>query len=575
MFLQTNLRFFAKTMITQFLIERENDPYLKISQTRRIESVSHSHFIWITGFQFRYSHMAWPDYSKGFKRKKWNKRNDSIYVPYGSLPRGEYQYRFALYDSLWTGNLTKETVRLKKEWPEEHSILYGDFVDYALERNLYFKPTQKLNSAIIQLYINPVVKIPLPGHVEIAFTHLDQNMNNPVCVYWQVVEDYHKEIVPPRGYWSNYGMSVKLSNISITVCHATHYGAYALLMEPIRPDVSEPISTLDLLTIILSIISIIMLVSFVIAMAMLECYETIQCRIYIYIAISMCFANLFFLVGFFTRTDFDSCTTMMTLMELSFMSVFTWFMVDAIHQLNKIVPLFNPKTNVDAFFIIIGLGLPTSVLIAMLEFPYPAFTELTYCWPYVSGIEYLYFIVPIATVLLVTAIIRVMTFGKVRNDEKKMLSNMNYIRALIGIRATSVTLTTCIVYSVLGTIGIKQSGDVIQVIQLILPIIQIIISGQMIHFFFRRNDEVIDALEEQKKILERMRMNKMDHLAGVYMDVKYIPNPSDKDGNVITESVPNLQKSTVKNTFKNGGSNISLPEDFRMDLTTSETDLIR
>ena len=50
--------------------------------------------------------------------------------------------------------------------------------------------------------------------------------------------------------------------------------------------------------------------------------------------------------------------------------------------------------------------------------------------------------------------------------------------------------------------------------QVILSAIQIITSGEIIFFFFRKNDEVIDALETQKRIMERIRLNRMDHLAG-------------------------------------------------------------
>ena len=48
----------------------------------------YSNMIWITGFQFRYADVRWPMYTgKKFKkvfknRKKWNRRNDTIYGKY-------------------------------------------------------------------------------------------------------------------------------------------------------------------------------------------------------------------------------------------------------------------------------------------------------------------------------------------------------------------------------------------------------------------------------------------------------------------------------------------------------------
>merc|ERR1719242_993378 len=172
----------------------------------------------------------------------------------------------------------------------------------------------------------------------------------------------------------------------------------------------------------------VLLVGFIISMGMLECYQSIQCRIYVAIAVSTLFTDIFYFAGIFARGQPDTCTDLMTLLELTFMCVVTWFMIDAIHQLNMIIPLFNSKTNADAFYTIIGLGLPLAVLIAMLEFPYSSSEELAYCWPTIDGAHYLYFIGPLGIIILITGILRMVTFEKIRNTGKIKEDNINFIR---------------------------------------------------------------------------------------------------------------------------------------------------
>lgn len=588
MFFLEHLKFFGHMMINQFLLEKETNLALQF-QTERDMNLVFSNMIWITGFQFRYADVSWPNYHKShkyFKRKKWNKRNCSIIAQYGALPRGTYKYRFALYDSLWTGPLTRGLVRLKRKWPKRHEIFHGEYVSYDKETDLYFKKTQSVNSPILQLYVEPVPQNPLPAKLVFALNHLNRNMEKPLCVYWQTVEDYSPEIVPTSGYWSNYGMEVESTNKTMTICSAYHYGAFALFMEPILPTVEKPMTTFDIVAILLTLLAMLMIIGYVVSMAMLECYQSTQCRMFIYIAISMFFADLFFFLGIFTRSDFNTCTNLMTLYELAFMFVVTWFMMDSIHQLNMLTPLFNPKTCADSFYVIVGIGLPLAVLIAMLEFPYPEFKELTYCWPNVDGAAYLYFIGPLGVVIIVTTVLRMLTYEKVREADKTRLEDINYMRAFSGTKSTGLIVVTCILYWIIGAAGIKATQKSGEVVMVILSAIQVIISGEIIYYYFRQNDEVADALEQQKKILERMRMNKMDHLAGICMDVKYVPGQGDSLDNLQMESNVDLKDDVDKDSTRFDsmfGSNLisidsSSPDsdtDLRMGDFASQTSLIR
>lgn len=66
--------------------------------------------------------------------------------------------------------------------------------------------------------------------VKISLRHLNENMTDPVCVFWDL-EDHG---------WSNVGCEVVTTNSSVTVCQCDHLTSFALLM---RPKVTSSLAT--------------------------------------------------------------------------------------------------------------------------------------------------------------------------------------------------------------------------------------------------------------------------------------------------------------------------------------------
>lgn len=80
-----------------------------------------------------------------------------------------------------------------------------------------------LNSRVISVSLaRPGRHVELSEPATIVLRHLDTNMSNPVCVYWDMEDNT----------WSDSGCEVKSTNKTDTVCQCSHLTGFALLMRP-------------------------------------------------------------------------------------------------------------------------------------------------------------------------------------------------------------------------------------------------------------------------------------------------------------------------------------------------------
>ena len=63
---------------------------------------------------------------------------------------------------------------------DEPAILKGSYVDYMVDKDLFYKEDWNLNSAIISMSFDPKPEYPLPSEVEIWFNHY--RVNTVLCI---------------------------------------------------------------------------------------------------------------------------------------------------------------------------------------------------------------------------------------------------------------------------------------------------------------------------------------------------------------------------------------------------------
>ena len=488
-------------------------------------SIFHStKMVFDIGKKFRYGDKRLPDYNiRPFTKtnKRWLGRNDTIEIPYGNIPRGWYTFEFVMYEHIIDKKIPKEKLRLKHAWTYRHPIITGAYIEPRTETGLYDNENLQLNSMIISLELSPARKNPLPGENIISFTHLRTGLEKPICVYWQPLETGRSSVLTSTGYWTNYGMRVFKTNKSMTVCRSYHLSAFAVLMEPetaassIKPDPLNPI------IVFLTVVSILMLTVYIIAMLLLKCVRTIYSRMYLYIAVSCLLAQIFFLVGFNGRKSWSSCTTMVTWMQFCHTSVFSWLLLEGVHHLSRLRYIFNEKTNANAFYLILGIGFPIAVAIALQEYPYQHFDELRYCWVYTEGYDLLFFAGPLVVLLLVSLALRFMIFMELRKCPGEIATNVNYDRAYHSLIASVVIIPTYTVLLCFGTFAVKGNKTTTGVAMVTLPLFYICISFEIFYLYFYRNDEVIDAVVTELQIREKTKLKTYSYLKGLNMRAKY------------------------------------------------------
>ena len=546
----------SRNIIEAFEYIKKANPYLASKDSARRTIAVQTNLIFATGLQYRYGDFKWPDYQHSLfqnqrPRKKWNKRNDSITIPYGSLPKKhEYQYFFTAYENLANPNITdKELVRLMDEWPDHHPIWQGSYMDYMAEPNLYYKDNLVINTAVLQVKIHPEVEIPLPGEIIIVFNHKSTNMKNPICVYWQYIAPDDPHEVPGAGYWSNYGIAYRNGNSSMTVCKAYHYGIYAVLMEEIVEE-KEEFDFWGMAMLLGMVVAILLSVSFIFAMFMFKLHLDIYCRLFMYTTHSVFLFQVSFLYSYMRRKVWDDCTSMSAIMEFWQCQITVWILVQNVHQFSRLRLFFNDKTNIEALYLILGWGVPIAVVVALQGFPHIQYEELRYCWALFSGMQWMYFVMPLVVLSFSSFLIMFLITKEIKKCPEKADKDVNFIRSTKGIKSGTFVLLTVGASWAVGTYGLRSEGWTQIIMMLGQPVMNLILSWEMWSFYFNDNDAVQDALEDNRKIKEYQRFRKFKHLQGVKMKVKYEAMEGDMETNL--DELYKDEEDNQVNPFHNG-----------------------
>eukprot|EP00112_Aurelia_sp_Birch-Aquarium-sp1_P010574 Seg2253.6 transcript_id=Seg2253.6/GoldUCD/mRNA.D3Y31 product="Adhesion G protein-coupled receptor L2" protein_id=Seg2253.6/GoldUCD/D3Y31 len=486
----------------------------------------YSNMIFEAGVAYKLSDRVWPDYKTQtlFAKPKWNGRNDTIKLPYATIPSGIFKYSFHLYDNTHGEFVARDDVRLKKSWRAGHLVSSGAFIDYNAEQGLVYSSKYVINTAVISLSLEPIPKAPVASDIIITLWHKKKKYFQPWCVYWQYVKTSDTKSRHHNGYWTNYGMKVVKTNDTTTVCSSSYIymSSFAVIMEPYYDQPPEPTDPFTLATTLLTIASILAMIVFVFAMVSLGCVKTKYSRMYVYIAIGCILSQIAFLYALTKKNDWSMCTTMSTVMQLCHTSVMSWMMLESVHQLSRIRYFFNEeKSNIEAFYNVIGWGFPVAVIISLFGYPFEKFTKIRYCWVYVKGMDMWFFAGPLAALFLISVILRLITFYEIRKHPERLKRDINYQRAWRSLVASCFFLPLIAGLWYIATLGVTKEDSEAGMYLMCLPVLNAIVGVMIFIFYFYKNDEVYDALVEQRKIKEKKRLLRYEHLKGMRMKVNY------------------------------------------------------
>lgn len=487
----------------------------------------------------RLSDIIVPNYeSREFEssRRRWRKRNDSLFIPYGNMARGRYLYTFTLFEDLMVGKGGgREKFRLKEEWPEVHAIKQGQYISLRSEKNWLHKSNHIFNSVVMSIQMEPKISDFLPGF-NIAFNHKMRNLTNPICVYWQPVSSGKTSEAPNFGYWTNYNMKMIKTNKSMTVCHSYTFGSYALLMEPVvDEDLSKPLDMLDIIFLVLIGLATVMQIIYLIGVISLRCHRYITVRIQINVSISFILEHGMMLYSFFYRDEWTKCSMFNGWIQFFFLNIISWLLMEAIHHFKNLNNFLNPKTDEDLFYYLLGLGFPLSNAVAMMGFLYEQFNSVRFCWTYSNNGDIWYFIFPVFIFSLTLSIVKFLTFRKFRGKEKLVKTDFNYEQAELSFKSTLAILPTLIIGWLLLSTAVKTTSDLQGLLMVIAPTVQLVASLEFFYFFFYRNYWVMQAFIEEGRIREMNKLRTFSFARGMKVLMRYKNSEYDHLENIFEE----------------------------------------
>ena len=496
--------------------------------------------LWHGEIGTRLSDIVVPNYhSREFEssRRRWRKRNDSLFIPYGNMARGRYLYTFTLFEDLMVGKGGgREKFRLREKWPEVHAIKQGKYISLRSENNWLHKPNHIFNSVVMSIQMEPKISDYLPGFNIIAFNHKMRNLTNPICVYWQPVSSGKTGESPNFGYWTNYNMKMIKTNKSMTICHAYTFGSYALLMKPVVvEDLSKPLDVSDIMFLSLIGLATVVQIIYLIGVISLRCHRYVTVRIHIMVSISFILVHGTMLYSFLYRDDWMKCSMFNGWIQFFFLNIISWLLMEAIHHFKNINNFLNRKTDEDLFYYLLGLGFPLSNAIAMMGFIYEQFDSVRFCWIYTSKGDIWYFIFPNLILALTLGIVKFLTFKKFRGKEKLLKTDFNYEQAELSFKSTLAILPTLVIGWSLLSIAVKTTTDHQGLLMVVAPVVQLVASLELFYFFFYRNYWVMQAFIEEGRIREMKKLTTFSFATGMKVLMSYKNSEYDHLENIYEE----------------------------------------
>ncbi|XP_033127004.1 latrophilin-like protein 1 [Anneissia japonica] len=254
-----------------------------------------------------------------------------------------------------------------------------------------------------------------------------------VCTYWEFTNSTN------GGVWSENGCWVASVLLNQTTCHCTHLTNFAILM---RVDKSPKVLSigntiaLDILTYLLTSLSIICLLLTIFTYVWLKVWRTRRNIIHINLAASLALAQFLYICFIDGTSTRAGCTFIAILLQYLFTVSFAWMLLEGVHLLmNSNINLQhrNPKGYL---YVIFGWGPPlVIVLIAFLSKP-SSYGTAQSCWLDTSTDIIWAFVTVILLVIagnifILLAVIKTFVSLKVNASKSRKERMRNSIRAVL------------------------------------------------------------------------------------------------------------------------------------------------
>ncbi|XP_033097422.1 adhesion G protein-coupled receptor L4-like [Anneissia japonica] len=271
--------------------------------------------------------------------------------------------------------------------------------------------------------------------MSLSITHMEimEEDTQPICVFWKLLDN------STGGGWSDDGCEVVTYNNTHIVCQCTHLTNFAILMKvnENQPSLSDVhIVALDVLTYLLTSMSIICLLLTVLTYVYLRKWRIKRNIIHMNLAASLGTAQLLFLTLIDLTGNKNWCSYIALVLQYFFTVSFAWMLLEGVYLLvtsHSKLHHKNPRTGV---YIAFGWVTPLCIVVISFCIGSSGYGTSDACW-LKSGTAVIWaFVVPILIVIIfnscvLVVVIRIFLGLKANENKTKRQQLRSSIRAVL------------------------------------------------------------------------------------------------------------------------------------------------
>ncbi|XP_070555787.1 adhesion G-protein coupled receptor D1-like [Ptychodera flava] len=210
--------------------------------------------------------------------------------------------------------------------------------------------------------------------------------------------------------WSQTGCQADrtASSNMQTSCRCNHTTNFVVLMQIKEFTISEThIKALDIITTVGCSISLIALIATLIAFVWLEALKSDHNIIHCNLIIALLMAQGVFLSGVSATNHRVACMAVAILLHISFLSVFTWMLMEGVHLYSKVVIVFGTESSKTKYYVFTGWGVPIIIVTIAAAVNPNGYGTPTGCWLDMKSGQIWAFVGPAVMVLMINIVILV------------------------------------------------------------------------------------------------------------------------------------------------------------------------
>ncbi|XP_077101784.1 cadherin EGF LAG seven-pass G-type receptor 2-like [Siphateles boraxobius] len=283
------------------------------------------------------------------------------------------------------------TANRKRRHPEEHEqdaiasvIIFHSLAALLPER--YDTDKRSLRVPKRPVINTPVVSITVHDNEELLQHNLDkpitvqfrlvttEERSKPICVFWN-----HSIVTGGPGGWSSKGCEVVFRNSTHISCQCYHMTSFAVLMDISRRENGE-ILPVKLITWSSVGVTLGFLFLTIIFLSCLRAASSNKTSIVNNGAFALLIAHLIFILGINQADNPFLCTVMAILLHFSWMCVFSWLFLEALHVHRMRNELRDINFGPMRFYYLIGWGVPAFITGLAVGLDPEGYGNPDFCW---------------------------------------------------------------------------------------------------------------------------------------------------------------------------------------------------